>query len=210
MPPTPPNALKARKTPRQARSEATVNAIFEATIQVLITHGARQMTTTRVAERAGVSVGTMYQYFPHKQALLYAVIARYLEVVAQVVEACCREQAGQPLAVASDALVLAYIQAKGQQADAARALYLASAELEVAELVTAAFQRFHAATARLLASVPDAHFPDLDRVAFTVLASLTGATRVVFEQGATPEMLLDFSGRMKDLCRTFLQGASSV
>ena len=71
---THPEALKPRKTPVQARSEATVDAIFKATIQVLLSDGERRLTTTRVAERAGVSVGTMYQYFPHKQALLYAVV----------------------------------------------------------------------------------------------------------------------------------------
>ena len=56
-----PAALKPRKTPVQARSEATVAAIFAATIQVLLSDGERRLTTTRVAERAGVSVGTMYQ-----------------------------------------------------------------------------------------------------------------------------------------------------
>jgi hypothetical protein len=58
-----PENLKPRKTPRQARAEATVDAILEATIQVLLSEGAGRLTTTRVAARAGVSVGTMYQYF---------------------------------------------------------------------------------------------------------------------------------------------------
>ena len=63
---THPETLRPRKTPRQARSAATVDAIFEATIQVLLVEGEKGLTTTRIAERAGVSVGTMYQYFPHK------------------------------------------------------------------------------------------------------------------------------------------------
>lgn len=208
MPLTPITALKPRKTPRQARSEATVDAIFEATIQVLISEGVRRMTTTRVAERAGVSVGTMYQYFPHKEALLYAVIERYLDEVANVVDACCQQNAGQPVALASDALVSAYIGAKGKQAEASRALYVASAELAVSDLVNAVFRRFHNATARLLASVPDAHFPDIDSVTFTLLASLTGATRVVFESSPTPDMLADFRRRMMALCRAFLRDAA--
>lgn len=82
---TPKAALKARKTPRQARSEATLAAIFEATIQVLLADGVARLTTTRVAERAGVSVGTMYQYFPHKQALLHAVLKRHLEGIVAAV-----------------------------------------------------------------------------------------------------------------------------
>ena len=58
-----PDHLNARKRPRQARSAVTVDAIFEATIQVLLADGIHRLTTTRVAQRAGVSVGTMYQYF---------------------------------------------------------------------------------------------------------------------------------------------------
>ena len=70
---------KPRKWPVQARSEATVSALFEASIQVLLAAGYRKLTTTRVAERAGVSVGTLYQYFPNRQALIICVIERYLE-----------------------------------------------------------------------------------------------------------------------------------
>ena len=61
-------AFEPRKTPIQARSTVTVEAIFEATIQVLLSRGADRLTTTRVAERAGVSVGTLYQYYPNKQS----------------------------------------------------------------------------------------------------------------------------------------------
>ncbi|MFD2569904.1 TetR/AcrR family transcriptional regulator [Spirosoma soli] len=208
MPLKPLTALKARKSPRQARSEATVDAIFEATIQVLISQGVQRMTTTRVAERAGVSVGTMYQYFPHKEALLYAVIERYLGEVANAVEACCQENVGQSIALASDALVSAYISAKSKHAEASRALYLASAELAVADLVNSVFDRFQDSTTRLLSSVPDARFQDIDGVAFTLLASLTGATRVVFENSPTPETIEKFRQRMMAMCRAFLQDAS--
>src|ERR1700684_3017742 len=104
---TPANALKPRKTPRQARSVATVDAIFEATIQVLLADGARGLTTSRVAERAGVSVGTMYQYFPHKQSLLYAVLQQHLAAVAGAVEAACLLHRGQPVAAMIEGLVKA-------------------------------------------------------------------------------------------------------
>lgn len=66
--------LKPRKTPRQARAKWTVDAIVEAAIQVLAVEGYARFTTARVAERAGVSVGTMYQYYPDKAALCVAVI----------------------------------------------------------------------------------------------------------------------------------------
>jgi AcrR family transcriptional regulator len=201
--------LSPRKMPRQARSEATVNAIFEATIQVLLARGIRRLTTTRVAERAGVSVGTMYQYFPHKEALIRAIIERYLGHVAEVVEKCCADNIGQPLTVASDALVISYIAAKSQDVDVSRALYSASDELEVTDVVTAAFQRFNIAAARLFRSCPDVRCDDVGRVSFTIMASLTGATRVVFENGAAPDMLADFRARMLSMSRAFLADAAT-
>ena len=72
-------ANSARKKPRQARSQATVNAILEATVQVLEREGLEAATTTRVAEVAGVSIGTLYQYFSHRDAIIDALQDREFE-----------------------------------------------------------------------------------------------------------------------------------
>ena len=63
--------ISSRKQPRQARSTELVSAILEAAIQVLAKEGAARFTTARVAEKAGVSVGSVYQYFPNKAAILF-------------------------------------------------------------------------------------------------------------------------------------------
>ena len=63
--------ISSRKKPQQARSTDLVAAILEAAIQVLAQEGAARFTTTRVAERAGVSVGSIYQYFPNKASILF-------------------------------------------------------------------------------------------------------------------------------------------
>jgi len=63
--------ISSRKQPRQARSTELVAAILEAAIQVLAKEGAQRFTTARVAEKAGVSVGSVYQYFPNKAAILF-------------------------------------------------------------------------------------------------------------------------------------------
>jgi len=60
-----------RKQPQQARSTELVSVILEAALQVLAKEGAQRFTTTRVAEKAGVSVGSLYQYFPNKAAILF-------------------------------------------------------------------------------------------------------------------------------------------
>jgi AcrR family transcriptional regulator len=63
--------ISTRKEPRQARSAELVAAILEAAAQVLAKEGAQRFTTARVAEKAGVSVGSLYQYFPNKAAILF-------------------------------------------------------------------------------------------------------------------------------------------
>ena len=68
-----------RKVPRQARAQATVDAIVEAAFQILEAQGPRHLTTNRVAERAGVSVGTLYQYFSDKASILAATGQRQAE-----------------------------------------------------------------------------------------------------------------------------------
>src|SRR5215475_9944050 len=94
--PLPP--LTPRKSPRQGRAIATVDAIFEATIQVLLSDGLIRLNTTRVARRAGVSVGTLYQYFPNKQSLLFSVLENHLNRVMEQVEAACESACRKPLA----------------------------------------------------------------------------------------------------------------
>lgn len=64
-------SISSRKQPKQARATDLVAAILDAAVQVLAKEGARRFTTTRVAEKAGVSVGSLYQYFPNKAALLF-------------------------------------------------------------------------------------------------------------------------------------------
>jgi AcrR family transcriptional regulator len=67
--------LSSRKQPKQARSSRLVADILEAAVQVLSREGARRFTTARVAERAGISVGSLYQYFPNKEAILFRLQA---------------------------------------------------------------------------------------------------------------------------------------
>src|SRR6476646_10469960 len=123
MPQTTPAALEPRKTPVQVRSTATVEAIYEATIQVLLSEGAERLTTTRVAERAGVSVGTLYQYYPNKQSLLFAVLADHLDNVASAVEAACDQARHKQLYEMVRAVVEAFVDVKMARVDVSLALY---------------------------------------------------------------------------------------
>ncbi|WP_338425716.1 TetR/AcrR family transcriptional regulator [Sphingopyxis kveilinensis] len=72
---------RQRKEPRQQRSISTVATLIEACAQVLIQDGYEAATTTRIAARAGVSIGSLYQYFPDKDALVSALISRHVDAI---------------------------------------------------------------------------------------------------------------------------------
>src|SRR5581483_6160568 len=71
--------LRPRKEPRQRRSRRMRDDILDAGVRVLQREGALRFTTPRVAEAAGISVGSLYQYFPNKQALIFAIHSRAVE-----------------------------------------------------------------------------------------------------------------------------------
>src|SRR6202167_6846461 len=91
-PPTSP-----RKKPRQQRSQATVECILDATARVLCTTGYDRASTNRVAMAAGVSVGSLYQYFPSKEALVAALVDRHVEQMTSLVTRKLAEVASAPL-----------------------------------------------------------------------------------------------------------------
>ncbi len=68
------NSNSPRKSPKQSRSKALVEAIYEATVRILPGVGSDNLTTKKVAEMAGVSIGSLYQYFPNKNSILEAVL----------------------------------------------------------------------------------------------------------------------------------------
>ena len=71
--------LSKRRTPRQARALDTIETIFEATARIVEREGPDALNTNRIAERAGIAIGSLYGYFPNKQAILLAMARRELE-----------------------------------------------------------------------------------------------------------------------------------
>jgi AcrR family transcriptional regulator len=134
LPQRSPVLLEPRKSPVQARSAASVDAILEATIQVLLQVGKEQLTTTRVASRAGVSVGTLYQYFPNKTALLQAALKRHMDKVANAIELVCKKQQGRTLRQMVTALITVFLQAKMRDAKTSVALYSVSSDVDGAKI----------------------------------------------------------------------------
>jgi AcrR family transcriptional regulator len=100
-----------RKNASQERSRATVDALVEATARVLVKEGFDKASTNRIAEKAGVSIGSLYQYFPCKEALVAAVIDRHNEKVMRVVRAALVDVASRPVNEAVRRLVAVAIEA---------------------------------------------------------------------------------------------------
>ncbi len=102
--PTPNASLLARKAPRQQRSQATVAVILQAATRVLQQESLAGFNTNRVAQVAGISVGSLYQYFPNKAALVVALLKQAHVELADAVEATAAQVHGKPLQEALAAL----------------------------------------------------------------------------------------------------------
>ena len=98
-----------RKQASQERSRATVDALIDATARILVREGFDKASTNRIAEVAGVSVGSLYQYFPSKEALVAAVIERHQREIMQLVRGELAEVANQPIEQGVRTLVAAAI-----------------------------------------------------------------------------------------------------
>jgi AcrR family transcriptional regulator len=98
---TTPMPVKLRTNPRksasQERSRHTVSALLEATARILIAEGFDKASTNRIAEVAGVSVGSRYQYFPSKEALVAALIDRHRQEIMEVVQDELAQAVHRPL-----------------------------------------------------------------------------------------------------------------
>jgi AcrR family transcriptional regulator len=169
---------------------ASVEAILDATIQVLLSVGKDRLTTTRVAQRAGVSVGTLYQYFPNKGALLKAVLERHLDAVVVAVEEVCREQRGASFAEMGTALVTAFLAAKMQHVKASAAMYAVSSDFDGAKLRRQMSTRISKAIIGMLLSAREPYARDVQLAASILQGSLAGVSQRLLESPA-PEKHVD-------------------
>ena len=112
-----PNArISSRKQPKQARSTELVAAILEAAVQVLAKEGAHRFTTARVAEKAGVSVGSLYQYFPNKAAILFRLQSDEWRQTSDMLHDILEDRGKAPLERIR-ALVLAFVRSECEEAE---------------------------------------------------------------------------------------------
>jgi AcrR family transcriptional regulator len=178
--------LKRRRrtapTPRKVpsgRATATVDAIVTAVERVLERHGARGLNTNRVAEIAGVSVGTLYQYFPNKESLVGALQERYLQHTFGFLRVVLAAAAGVPINDVVDRLGVALLAAyRGQ-----RPIHPWLIELRTAaafqERRRAAIDEFAIELAAFLTARTDLRFADPQATAFVIVHCIEGLVSAV-------------------------------
>ncbi|SOF00719.1 transcriptional regulator, TetR family [Burkholderia sp. OK233] len=164
-----------------------MDAIFDATIQVLLAEGLQRLTTIRVAARAGVSVGTLYQYFPQKQALLFAVLQRHLERVVRAIEDATASAHNACLSTMVKGVVAAFVKAKTENLDESRALYAVALELDSRGYVREVEARNRAALEAMLKTASDAHFDDISTTIFMFRGQLESLCLGYLEREARPK-----------------------
>jgi AcrR family transcriptional regulator len=196
--------FEPRKAPVQARSTASVDAILEATLQVLVAVGKEQLTTTRVAARAGVSVGTLYQYFPNKSSLLQATLKRHMEEVFAELERICREQRGAKLDVMVPALVDSFLAAKMKDGKQSVALYAVSSDVDGTRIVKAMSARSQKAIVEMLESTSDTLTREPEMIAAMVMATMSGASRRILEAAHPAREFAGVRGELQFLIAAYL------
>lgn len=172
--------LKPRKSPVQARSSASVEAILDATLQVLLKIGKERLTTTRVAMRAGVSVGTLYQYFPNKSALLRAALRRHLEHMRDAMREVIPRLEGAPLEEMMSTVATAFLAAKMREPKTGMALYAVSGDVDGFGVVREIGDELQTMVVALLKTAKE-RVAEPEVVASVLLGALGGVSRRLVE-----------------------------
>jgi AcrR family transcriptional regulator len=166
---------KPRKSPQQDRSKATVEAILEAAAQLLVELRYARMTTAKVAARAGVSVGSLYQYFPSKDALIGALVARKFARVEPLMREIIARTEGLPLEDRVRTIIAATIQDKAENPALNMALAEQMPHVDGIDYKAA----MSAAAVSMIRAVLDQHreeigVDDLDLAAFMMVHAVEG------------------------------------
>ena len=171
---------RPRKMPRQGRSAETVRAIIEATARILEQSGLSAFTTNAVAEKAGVSIGSLYQYFPGKEALIGALIVRETSLL---IAECDAIVAGANGRQALQGVIASAVDHQLRRPALARLLDLEEARLPFDEDTQRVTRRLHSILLSILARTDLPQQRDPDVAAQDVLAIIKGMVDAAGERG---------------------------
>ena len=171
-----------RRRPRQARAQATVEAIVKATAQVLVEEGYDRASTNRIAHAAGVSIGSLYQYFPSKEALVSALVGSHQQRMREALEGALASYRPPSLPLRARVLVQGMIRA--YRVDPRLHHVLCQEVPKVGELANVYGFEQHLAEAcrRELFSVDDRlRLQDKDRAVFMLVHAIPSVVRAAIQ-----------------------------
>ncbi len=188
--------LHPRKAPKQARARETVDVIFEAMIDVLSKHDPSEPSVQAIADRAGVSVGSVYQYFPSKGALISGLIRHHLRARMNELEAALEAAKSLPAEQAAAALVDGLLEEKRRRSKFELAMVRYFCRVGDLPTLTESDERMYSLVRHFLESLgPQIRQTDFDTAAFVICNSLRSAVLLsVFQK---PERLADPTLRLE-------------
>lgn len=155
-------------------------------------------------------MGTLYQYYPNKQALLFAILEKHLSAVADAVEAACRGARGKPACVIIARTIEAFLEAKMARAEISIALYKIASEIEGPAVARETFRRSARALVDALNTAPDLARTRRDKFTIQMLfGAMAGTTKSVVEAGAPPAMVGKLRRHLVLLAEAYLSAAWS-
>ncbi|WP_421592783.1 TetR family transcriptional regulator [Shinella sp. M27] len=198
--------ISSRKQPRQARSNELVQAILQAAVQVLAEEGAQRFTTARVAERAGVSIGSLYQYFPNKASILFRLQSDEWKETTDLLVRILDDRTQPPLQRLRD-LVHAFIRSECEEAtvrvalDDAAPLYRDAPEARAAkEAGDPIFERF------LLEVLPSSSAAARQTAADLILTTMSTVGKEFSETPRNQAEIEAYADAMADMFCTYIGG----
>lgn len=203
--------VSPRKQPRQKRAKVTVEAILDATAHVLIKEGYDRASTNKIAAKAGVSIGSLYQYFPSKEALVAALVDRHIQDTAAICATALAEAETMPLADAVRNVVEAILATNAH--DPRLRVVILEQVPRVGRLQK--LGELHAATTEMLAGVLDRRRAEL-RVRDTNLAAfmVVEAVDALINASLDPKKPLPGGGEIvaeiADFVLAYLRGTGPV
>jgi len=203
-------ALSSRKQPQQARSSQLVAAILQAAVQVLEKEGAARFTTARVAERAGVSVGSVYQYFPNKAAILFRLQSDEWRQNAELLRSILLDTRMPPLERLRT-LVHVFIRSECDEAKVRIALNDAAPLYRDAPEAREARASAERALAAFMREVlPKAPAAKRELTSDLLVATLSRVGKGFSESARTPAEIKAFSAAMADMFCAYLKQLAKV
>ncbi|HVJ41632.1 MAG TPA: TetR family transcriptional regulator [Dongiaceae bacterium] len=196
--------ISVRKQPKQQRSSQLVADILEAAIRVLQREGAQRFTTARVAETAGVSIGSLYQYFPNKGAILFRLQADEWQRTGGMLQSILAERTRSPQERLR-AVVTAFFRSECEEADLRGALNDAAPLIrdapESRELLAAGMRRV---SLFMRETIPGLSKAERGRAADIIMMSLSSVGKQVSEQGLSPAEVDRLASAMGDMFCAYL------